>query len=251
MDKLSEENFIQEKKGGSSGIVWMAMLLLTGAFLLIFTSVDWSVKQTQIQIEKSPFLRVTNRDFSLFLWQHTDFMRPHIKKRTGYLPGFHLLPKVTPKPEKAEDWVVAPPEILFRYHLWNRLLRGYTYPRDISPKDFRKFLNYAEEWQPQYWAKTPKEYDLSKPLPKDVQRAFVGWKNYFDEGDLINQAVYTVGQVREFLNKYPHYQRSYWKNLFPDYLLTLENEQNPDVIIPKEEFPSFLRVALYNHTQAR
>lgn len=254
MDKLSEEDFIQENKGGSSGVVWMTMILLIGVFLLIFTSVDWSVKQTQMQIEKSPFLRVTNREFSLFLWQHTDFMRPHIKKRTGYLPDYHLLPKVTPMPEKAENWVVAPPEILFRYHVWDRLLSTYTYSREISVEDFQRFLNYAEEWQPQYWSEAPAEYIQGTQvtqLPKAVQQAFVGWKNYFDDGDAINSVSYTVGQIYAFIEHYPNFQRTYWQNLIPDYLLTAFGEDDKSVIVPKEEIPSFLRVALYNHYHAR
>jgi len=190
-------------------------------------------------------------------------------KKNAYLPAFQYLDKVTLDLPQADENVVAPPELLFRYHTWKRLVSKAFAQRPIRLQDFREFLSYAEEWEPRYWPASTADYanmvdkllttqiqDLSvmslQELPLDVRMAFQGWMNYFKDGEAINQFKPTYAQVREFLIKNPNYARNYWinivKNNSPDYLKGLTaNGGNDETVVPQNELTSFLRVAVYNY----
>lgn len=261
---LKEKDFIHESKQKSFLPFWV-----WGLVIVVLAALLWSVgaQLTTVREKKvsvSPFLQVTNRQMSIFLWQNPEYMRVHRRGLEGYLPGFPASGKVTPLVDKADANVAAPPEILFLYHTWNRLLGDYVMPRKIAPNDFLLFLDYAEEWRPANWPAAPKEYkdlvegvDLLKvenmqtlsnaQFPPEVRNAFIGWQNYFNEGDKINALKPTVGKMQEFLEHYPHYARNYWQNLYPNYLQSMSQLANdPSAEIPSKDVDPFLRVAFYN-----
>lgn len=275
---LSEQNFIQESRPFSPQLgalpLWLWMALGTMAIAIIWGGMGWYQNDRQSFIQSKPFLEVTNRDFSLFLWQFPDFMRSHAKQKTGYLPGFQYVNKETLDLSHADDFVIAPPEYLFIYHTWNRLLANDSIERPISAAEFQEFLEAVEEWQPKHWKQAPAPYaelidsgryrtisDLQSLsvdiLPKVVRQAFQGWKNYFKEGPAINQITPTFTQVQEFLKAHPNYARNYWRNIQeinekevagPHYLEAL----NRSVVNPEEKFPTdqlapFLKVSLFNY----
>jgi hypothetical protein len=255
---LEEKDFISETRPIGGWRIWLGLALVALAFLLFVYGASWLSAKTHERVEKAPFLQVTNRQFSLFLWQNPEFMRANRKKKSGYLQGFHLQPKVTPKPEQAEQWVSSPPDILFLYHAWKRLLADERVARPVTAEEFLEFYNDAEEWQLQYWVEAPQGYhaliaelpdlrglDVQDRLPDEVIRAYVGWRNYYYEGELINRASYTVEQIREFLISHPNYASSYWRHAYSDYLLSLN--MPAETPIPQHEIPSFLKVALFNY----
>ena len=260
--QLSEKNFIHEVKPSGGWKVWLWLGLIAAVFIALVFSSKWVLDYTDEKIRKSPFLQVTNREFSLFLWQNPEFMRSNRKKKSGYLSGFHTHPKVTPVPEQADHWVSAPPDILFLYHAWNRLLSEDSFSRPVSTTEFLEFLDDAKEWQPEHWKEAPEGYvelvssltyldrtDIHVQLPDPALRAFIGWKNYFKEGRGINNSEYTVSQIETFLKKHPNYAPNYWRSLYPDYLRSLDRSSVETV--PSNEIPSFLKVALYNSNTDR
>lgn len=255
--QLSEKDFIHESKPSQGWKVWLGLGLIAACFIFFVFSAKWVVEQTNVKIEAAPFLQVTNREFSLFLWQNPEFMRSNRKKKAGYLSGFHTHPKVTPIPEQADDWVAAPPDILFLYHCWNRLLSNERVLRPVPVSEFREFLDDAKEWQPVHWSAAPQEYvelvsrlsrmeadNIGDQLPQPVLRAFIGWKNYFKEGDEINHAVHSSVQIESFLKAHPNYAPNYWRPFYPDYLRSLDGSISE--VVPGSEIPSFLKAALYN-----
>ena len=209
------------------------------------------------------FLQVTNRDFSLFLWQNPSYMRASAKSKMGYLPDFQYMNKITVEPEKADQFVQAPPDVLYTYHVWDALLKKEFTPRKILVDEFRDFLSYAEEWKPTYWPNAPQSYvefyEKTWPIlhtvvdpdliPLDVQRAFVGWKNYFLEGPAINALQPKKSVVQAFLTLHPNYERPLWRNLVdketPNYLKSLHIGDDEQVL-PAGEITAFLRVGIYN-----
>ncbi len=219
----------------------------------------------------SPFLRVTNREISLFLWQYPEHMRANAPRKTGYLPGFQYIEKVSVDPLLAEEYVEAPPELLFLYHTWHRLLGNQYFPRPIPSKTFLKFLDYATEWQPIFWHEAPQDYvafvkqlsgkeeekelDLESlpltTLPLVVRQAFQGWHNFFIDKEAINGVRPTYGEMRKFLSEHPHYARNYWRNILfearPQYLTMKGSEKDK---VPENELTAFLREGFYNYMQA-
>ncbi len=267
MKSLSEKDFIQNRRSLVNFPFLFLICLLAVSFSLIFSSSSWFEKFLQNEKKNSPFLEVTNRDFSLFLWQFPSFMRINFKK-TGYLPGFSAM-GVNFDSETDGDFVSAPPEILFLYHTWHRLLDGEFIPRKIDAKEFEAFLTQLPEWDPMYWKQAPADYrelivskkylavnQLEKVLPLSVQKAFIGWKNYFYEGEHINSLSPTFSEVKHFLEKHPHYARNEWRNIDEvegqkiaglTYLSSLdEGIENVDAPIPKEQMAPFLKVAIFN-----
>jgi hypothetical protein len=143
-------------------------------------------------------------------------------------------------------------------------------------EEFMEFLNYAEEWLPKNWPASSQEYkqwiegmqalegdnarafqmenlqSLSpSELPNVVRKAFIGWKNHFREGDLIDELEITVSEMEEFLKKYPNYSRSYWRNIYPNYLESLQQkESRPSSKIPDQELTRFLKMAFFNYKQS-
>ncbi len=227
--------------------IWLLAILLTLSFLWM-TQAALQRHITEA-IEENPFLQVTNREMSVFLWLNPQHMRAHAARKSGYLPGFQYLDRVGPDLEMLDDYVIAPPELLFLYHTWVRQIGDEIPLRQITSAEFAEFLKYAEEWQPQYWAQAPKGYvelvsglskntekDLRTTLPHVVQLAFQGWKNYFKEGEAINKYTPTPEELKAFLEQHPHYARPYWRNIVDNYL----KDSN--------QFAPFLKVALYNWT---
>lgn len=184
-------------------------------------------------------------------------MRIGQKKKTGYLPAFQYMGNVTVEPELADDFVQAPPEVLFMYHTWKRLVGDYYYPRKIDKEKFLAFLNEDQQWKPEYWKAAPKEYvemlkgrwDQDK-LPLEVKQAFIGWMNYTYEGEAIDNVKPTYGELKAFLLRYPHFQRSYWINLLkPSKPYYLSRMDRPDgEIVADDQMSGLLKMALYNYS---
>lgn len=254
---LEEKDFIRESSPKGGWRVWLGLSLIAFLFFLFVFGTALLSNRTHQRVQQSPFLQVTNREFSLFLWQNPEFMRANRKKKSGYLQGFHLQPKVTPKPEQADQWVSAPPDILFLFHAWNRLIGTERLTRPVFAEEFAEFYQDAEEWHLEYWEDAPQGYrdliaelsglegaNIQDRLPDEVLRAYIGWKNYYYEGREINQKIYTVEDVREFLISHPTYASNYWRQFYPDYLSSLQG--SAETPIPPHEIPSFLKVALFN-----
>jgi hypothetical protein len=266
---LKEKDFIQENYPKSPNTFWFWIALFAFISLFLWVGREWFLNEVEEKIENAPFLQVTNREFSLFLWENPEFMRINAKNKVGYLPAFYYEGKVSVDPELADQFVIAPPELLFRYHVWKRLLWNSFIPRSIDMKEFKEFLNDVPEWQPKNWAQAPLQYiqfleSLATSesydylyetfpidsIPHEVWRAFQGWKNYYKEGEKINNEQPTFKKMADFLEKYPAYKRNYWRNIFPKYLNSVR-ENSEDKIIPKDELAPFLRVAFYNFVHSK
>lgn len=239
--------------------LWLALLAILVSFYLAVSS--FYQGYTEDQKEASPFFRVTNREFSLFLWCNPEFMRVNARRKQNYLPAFQYQDKVTVEPHLADRLVDASPQILFFYHVWSRQIRDQIPLRSILADEFLEFVTYAEEWQPIFWSLAPEGYkELIGGLPElgrarvdellsfEVRLAFQGWKNYMKEGEAINAVRVSAEELDRFLVSYPHYARHYWKNIVGDqYLKTYSKwELQGSVLIPEEEITSFLKLALYN-----
>jgi hypothetical protein len=88
-------------------------------------------------------------------------------------------------------------------------------------------------------------------LPIEVRQAFQGWKNYFQEGDAINNFKPTLKDVRLFLQAAPHYARNFWRNIlqnsYPEYLMNVNKaDSKEDQPLEINEMAPFFRVAIYN-----
>lgn len=265
--KLQEKDFINESYASNPWPFWLWLVLLALLASLLWGGSSWVMQRLNVAIAESPFLQVTNRQFSLFLWQFPEFMRKHSPIKTGYLPGFQYEEKVTLYPGEAEKYVIAPPETLFLYHTWKRLIADEFVQRPIPLKEFQEFLSSAEEWQPKNWSEAPQQYALTvsklddpatpqnlatlpeNALPISVRQAFQGWRNYYKEGKAINNVKPTFEEMDRFLQAYPHYARPNWRNIlldqFPDYLNQMPSESKEEM--PEEQLAPFLRVAFYNY----
>lgn len=268
MAELQEKNFIAENYRLNPYPLIFSGLIVAVSIALIQTGAYLAERKVSKQLTHSPFLRVTNREFSSFLWHYPQFMRVHAKNKIGYLPGFQYLHKINMELEFSENEVIAPPNVLFFYHTWKRLVSFYEIQRPIFLDEFKEFLSHLDEWQPKNWLAAPKEYDLfisslhelknfnlvslsENELPKQVRQAFYGWKNYFKEGVAINAFNPSFLQLDEFLKQHTNYKRNYWINIisdeYPNYLKTYsKGEFEINAIVPREEIAPFLRLALYN-----
>lgn len=265
--ELQEKDFIQEGYRKNPFPFWLWLFLLTVGIAILWGGSTWYSGQIGTLFKDSPFLQVTNRQLSLFLWQNPEFMRINSKQKGGYLTGFKYIDNVTMELASADHYAAAPPELLFRYHTWNRLVKDESSVGKMSRNEFRKFLDEVPEWMPPYWPNAPKEYvqmvkelasspieDLNtleaSVLPQDVRIAFQGWKNYFKDGEAINQVKPTFSEMRQFLQSHPNYARNFWRNIVaesnPDYLKNLSSVANEGVI-PTNAMSSFLKVAIYNY----
>ncbi len=86
--------------------------------------------------------------------------------------------------------------------------------------------------------------------------AFQGWKNFYKEGDQINELVPTAGEMRQFLISHPDYARNYWRNILledkPNYLLALtKGELAADEPVAESQLSGFLKLAFYNDQMAQ
>jgi hypothetical protein len=272
---LPDDKMINESYSRNPFPFWFWLVFLAVLFTLIGGARSWYRNYVDNLVVENPFLQVTNRQFSLFLWQNPEYMRINSKQKKDYLVGFQYHDKVNLEIEFSEKYVSAPPGLIFQYHVWDRLVGKDYIARPIPVEEFQQFLEYTEEWQPANWQAAPKDYivfanDLlntkssekldnlaslpESTLPIPVRRAFQGWKNYFKEGDLINKIAPTYQQMEEFLKTYPHYARNYWRNIFiettPDYLKSLAlGTAVPTEEIPQSELSPSLRVAYFNYQQ--
>jgi hypothetical protein len=257
--QLAEKKFIREGRANDPTpfLIWLGIFAILVGF--IWGAQSWYYNWMHTQVATRPFLQVTNRQISLFLWQFPEHMRANVGQKNGYLPAFQYGEKIGLDPTLADHYVEAPPELLFLYHTWHRLLADVFFARSIIVKQFRQFLHDAAEWQPQFWQAAPQEYvkfvnSLSKHsaeedmqklsvevLPKEVRQAFQGWKNFFKEGEEINALKVTYGDLEALLKIHPHYARNYWRNIFPKYL-----EQVSDMEVAQDQLAAFLKVAIYN-----
>lgn len=263
---LSDDQMINESYKKNPYALWM---IIGSLFLLIVSLLvgrDW-VEEGGVLVDgkKSPFQEVTNREFSTFLWYNPEFMRANVSMKTAYLSGFQYIEKLSVEPEMAENRVNAPPEVLFFYHAWRRLLSQTILVGPIYADEFRSFVDYAEEWQPKYWKGATEQYralvaersegrdDIRDQIPDEVALAFQGWKYFFLEGKRVEQFKPTFAQVGEFIEVFPQYRRSYWKNIVGEqYLQSFNNVRNhPDALVPRKELTGFLKIGLYNYLRSR
>lgn len=272
-DKIEEKDFIQEgyKKNPFPFWFWLFMIAVIAA--LLWGSKSWFVRNVEERVESTAFLQVTNRDMSIFLWEFPEHMRANTGRKTGYLPAFEYLDRETVEPDLADQIVQAPPELLFLYHTWHRLLGKIYFPTPISPTEFREFLNYDEQWKPIFWPKASDSYvrfvksvldgqvndiDLQvmpeSDLPLVVRKAFQGWQDYFKFGDRINKSTPSNEEIQKFIREYPNYARNYWRNILigtkPNYLKTLNDKVTLEAPVPTQELAPFLKVAFFNYQQA-
>lgn len=220
-------------------------------FLALSLIVFFSLLLSPQEKEKEAFSSVTNREFSLFLWDFPVFLRSHAAKKMGYLPDF-FTDRPNFDPEAGENLIKASPDILFLYHTWKRLLFNQITPPLIEESNpaFLQFQKEMPEWFPPYWKGSLN--DIS------IRKAFVGWQNYFKNGEAINTTQVTVRQLKDFLELHPHYGRSFWRNLEraggkrivgKEYLFILEEPLlEESTVVPSEQMSSFLKVALYHQT---
>ncbi|MDR3625124.1 MAG: hypothetical protein P4L16_08330 [Chlamydiales bacterium] len=272
MTKLSEKEFISgklyHKETFSLWFCLVFLIVLIGILYSVFYTRDsWIEKK----IDDNPFLQVTYREFSLFLWQNPEFMKINFKGPSEYLKNVKE-DKIGILPDFAESYVMAPPEVLFRFHLWKELLGKKLLSRPIFFQEFQEFLQYSQEWTVLYWQTAPQSYltlinlisfdpllyhsfDLRELLPFEVSLAFQGWKNYFKEGGEINEIEFTYGEILKFLSRYPELSRSYWRNVLkemvPEYLI-YQTQENIDLKdkVNKREVSSLLKVYYYNEKMA-
>lgn len=272
---LSERDFIRNGWSLKSFPFWLWIFMMAAFAGIIWGAANWYQGLILQEKKHNPFLEVTNRDFSVFLWQFPSYLRANVSKKTGYLPGF-LTTSENLDIGHAEDPVTAPPNLVFLYHTWHRLLAADFIPRPIPASEFQEFLKQLPEWEPKNWKNAPSGYvewvsskkgteNLQKlsesELPLIVRQAFQGWKNYYQEGPKINEMHPTYAQVIAFLEKHPTYGRSYWRNIDfiegqhvagPDYLLGLLNgKYKPEDAVPDDQLAPFLKVALFNAEQAK
>lgn len=263
-DGLPEQQFIRKRGPRDKGSMW-----LWGGVCFALVALVWGlgaiVDSGVLKDEEAPFFKVTNREMSQFLWQHPQFMRRHAMRKTGYLPGFQSKGREGMVVELADALASGPPEVFYRYHVWKRLLDDIVFTRKIAPSSFKQFLRDEPAWHPEKWAAASDEYkqtvrllntydELSglseQELPLEVRRAFIGWLNYFEEGDAINGLVISVGELRAFLLDHPEYRRSLWRNVvadgIPDYLGVLLRTADDSDAVPSNEMTPFFRVAYYN-----
>lgn len=265
--ELPDDQMIHEGYKQDPGNIWAWVFIVAAVSALIWGTLSQYTNYLQDAVGPHPFLQVTNREMSRFLWQNPEFMRANVRMKMGYLPAFAVGEGMRLDPSLADEWAIAPPEVLFRYHTWNRLIGETWFPRSIPAERFMTFLEASPQWTPRYWKAAPAAYtefvasldrtstvDLSAlqstTLPQEVRVAFQGWQNFEYEGKLIESMQPTYKEVKEFIEAYPDYKRSYWQNIVDSsegrYLGSVAMHEGNAAIVPREELSPFLRVALFN-----
>ena len=246
MGELQEKDFIQERYGKDPYPFWLWFFILAAFTFGLWFVEGWFSREVRTEYSHNPFLQVTNRELSVFLWQFPEKMRVNAPQKGSYLPAFQYEEKVSLFPNQADEWASAPPELLFMYHTWKRQIGDIWLPRTIPKQEFIQFINYVEEWKPEFWVEAPKEYvqfyrglesfppeeDVAGQLPLLVKQSFQGWKNFFKEGEAIEQSKPTDEQIKKLIVEHPTFARNYWRNMYPEYL--------------QGSLPPFLKVALFN-----
>ena len=200
-DELSEKDFISEGYQKNPWPAWIFFFVLLGLLALGWIFSDLRSTWLAEQQKNNPFLQVTNRQISIFLWSNPEFMRANVRAKVD-LPAFRDDDKIHVIPTLADEYAIVPPEVLFRYHIWKEFLADDVPDRKITVLEFKTFLNDCEEWLPEYWTDASDEYrayvaELSKKspesknatadvpndvLPKEVRQSFIGWKNSTKRG---------------------------------------------------------------------
>lgn len=257
VQELDEKDFIQEDFHKDKRPMWFFLILLSlviVGYSLVRQSQD---RLQQRLLEDRLFFNVTNRELSVFLWQNPELMRGNVQSRSNYLPAFEYLGDVTVNPNRADEKVIGPRELLYRYHQWARLLGDKVFDRKIPHKYLMEFLEEDAQWKPEYWKGAPKEYAqayaqglLEKvDLPLKLRQAFHGWFAYKYEGVAINQIVPTAKELRAFLKEQPEYARHNWyfiyKELGMNYLGSLQELEG---VYPLREISPQLRWAYHTAT---
>lgn len=253
---LPEDKMIQEAKSSTPAWIYLALIAVFAG--LVWGGGSWFWEKREQMRQANFFAQVTNREMSLFLWQFPEYMRASVSMKVGYLDGFQYGDKIAIEPGMADKYVAAPPQVLFLYHVWNRLLGSYGSDKSIDRSEFLNFLEDCPEWKPENWAGAPKGYqEIIKSLrfnevPLMVRQAFTGWKNFFFDKEKINQVKPTYEQMEKLLAKFPHYARNDWRNILmknkPDYLKSLFiGKFDPKGVIPEDELAPFLKLAIYNN----
>lgn len=263
---------MNESYAKDPGTLWLWLVILMAVVLVMWGGRSYFQGYLQQVKEERPFLGVTNRQISLFLWYNPELMRVNVRSKSGYLPGFQYMEgSVAIEPGDSEQIVQVSPEVLFRYHTWSRLVRNELPARAISEAEFVQFLDYAPEWRPKNWPAAPKAYhdliptltvggtnELTKlpegTMPSEVRLAFTGWKNFTKEREAIQALRVTYGQVQDLIAVAPHYARNYWQNIIDSDLGTyVKGVEKADAkeVVPDKDVPEFLRIAIYNLEQAK
>lgn len=265
--ELPDDKMINEGYKKDPGNIWAWVFIVTAVSALIWGTLSQYANYMQDAVGPHPFLQVTNREMSRFLWQNPEFMRANVRMKTGYLPAFAVGEGMRLDPSLADEWAVVSPEVLFRYHTWQRLIGDTWFPRPIPAERFMTFLEASPQWNPHYWKAAPTQYteflasldrnstlDLSalqlSTLPQEVRVAFQGWQNFEYEGKAIESMQPTYKEVKEFIGAYPDYKRPFWQNIVDNshgrYLGSLATHGADETVVPREELAPFLRVALFN-----
>lgn len=264
---LPDDKLIHEGYAKDPGNFWAWVLIVAAISALIWGALSQYTNYMQEVVGPHPFLQVTNREMSRFLWQNPEFMRANVRMKTGYLPAFAVGEGMRLDPSLADERAVASPEVIFRYHTWQRLIGEIWFPRPIPAERFMTFLQEAPQWAPYYWKGAPASYvefvgsldrnskvDLAalqlSTLPQEVRVAFQGWQNFQYEGNQIESMQPTYAEVQRLLEAYPNYKRPLWQNIVDSsegrYLGDVAAHAANEGIVPRQEIAPFLRVALYN-----
>lgn len=259
---------LEEKDPGperNSRQAWFFIFALLAIFFLFWGLSIWQKGILSQKRLEFAFYDVTNREFSLFWWQNPDMDKDDIP---FFKDDLSLLP------DQADQYVVAPSEILFRYHVWNRLIGNSLAPRPIYEKEFAEFLVQNKEWLPRFWPKAPHAYaqlvedifqkgDGSRNvqklpysiLPYEARLAFQGWINYTHEWNEIINVSPSKEEMAAFLKEHPTYGPTYWQNILkktrPHYLESFSGidftfSGDKDEKLNEEELSIFLKIAFYN-----
>ncbi len=139
-DQLDEKDFVNESYSKDPGTIWLWLVIVMAVVLLMWGGRSYFQGYLHQVKEERPFLDVTNRQMSLFLWQNPEFMRINAKSKSGYLPGFQYLEgSVAMEAGAPEEIVQVSPEVLFRYHVWSRLVSTEMPARAIPEGEFLQF----------------------------------------------------------------------------------------------------------------
>lgn len=259
--RLSEKDFIQESYGKDPYPMWIWLGVLLLIVAALWSGNQWYRGYLQRQVEANPFLQVTNREMSLFLWQFPEHMRSRQGSKARYMPGFDKEQGAKMEIANTEEYVVAPPEVLFLYHHWKRVIGMARFVDEVSLEALTPFLEALPEWHPHQWEAAPASYRRAVvegeeriALPLEVAQAYIGWLSYFQLGQQINGHRPTYGDARSLLEDYPGYARGFWRNMVidivPDYLQGVETAAD-ETLVPPEEMAGFLRLALYHRSVSR
>src|SRR6188474_2361637 len=85
---LSEKDYIQNGWRLSSLPFWLWIFLMAALVGIVWGTASWYQGLIDKEKKHDPFLEVTNREFSVFLWQFPSFLKTNLPKKSGYLPGF-------------------------------------------------------------------------------------------------------------------------------------------------------------------